>query len=429
MINHKMSIISFLISRGHNAYEVPGQMIFALINGVKTEWNWKGDSIIIGFGNDNADIVYLLGLIPATFSTRRTHRKKNKTNVIYINKGSSLPNDFHTIVKLIEKINPTRLKHKAKPTINNTFITYDHKSGRNQKEIDTVSPTPPIGINEDMVTKNNHCDCVQLTLDEINILNSLCGTGDYKKADVLFFGNEEGLGGDPILEVINTRKCHYYNDYETVDEFDRSNGHYYVDRSVKDYPLRPEILRYMARIMLYLGKRNGNWFELKDKDPDLYDIIRNYTKKKLCREKTGIISALFELRPLPRLKEGDDYKWPYCLGHIVEQDYLNAFSYVPNPNADLFHRNLAKERLRILKNLICSSQAKTIIGFGAKEPKKRALSIMFPNINFIEHTLYRNQTAYHTEICICDRKIEILLCPFPGQNMNLPALKAAAGLI
>ena len=252
--------------------------------------------------------------------------------------------------------------------------------------------------------------CHNLTQHEIDILNSLCGTGDIPNTNVLFFGNEEGLGGDTIQYVVQERMNHFPEELP-VDGNEKMNGHYYQDITGNSYPLGGAFLNYCSRLMLKLSNPGGNWCSPMGVDNLAAKKIRDYHKYKLFREKQPLKSGLFELRPLPRANEGE---WPYCEPGIIDKhQYLTAFSCTQDRGLDAYHTNLRDERIRILKNIFTYSSAKTFIGVGAREFKKCFLEEMYPNIKFRIIPLV-DVSIYYAQTNISGRDVRIYLCPFFG---------------
>jgi hypothetical protein len=255
----------------------------------------------------------------------------------------------------------------------------------------------------------NHINEVVLVQDEIDILVSQLGTGNQRKAEVLFFGIEEGQGGLPLIDVVNERIHHFHNNNKPICRRGKKlDGHYYDDISCNPYPMRSPFLNYCSRVMLHLNFPSVNWSSPMGNNI-ISNTIREYHKWKLYREEYMIKSGLFEWKPMPRI---DGNHWEYAPGILDRNQYENAFSF---NNTDAYHSKLKERRRQILINLFRCSNAKKIISFGEKEIKQNILHNIDSNIPF-DLIPCGNVEIYYANHNYRGRDIEFFLCPFPGDG-------------
>lgn len=252
---------------------------------------------------------------------------------------------------------------------------------------------------------------VVLVQNEIDILISQLGTGDQRKAEVLFFGIEEGQGGQALIDVINERIDHFKNDNKPICRRGKKlEGHYYDDISCNPYPMKSPFLNYCSRVMLHLNFPSLNWSNPMGNDT-ISNAIREYHKWKLYREEYMIKSGLFEWKPMPRR---DGNHWGYAPGILDRVQYESAFSF---NYADAYHTHLKDQRRQIILNLFRCSSATKIISFGEKEIKQNILHNIDPNIPF-DLIPCGEVEIYHANHMYRGRNIEFFLCPFPGDGFE-----------
>ena len=267
-----------------------------------------------------------------------------------------------------------------------------------------------------------------------------CGYGDYPNIQVLYIGNEEGLGGAENAQVINARINKYYNKGIQLVEGNRNEGYYWNPPKAGPAPNVP-ILNFMARQMLRFNEGNGiNWFQTFQENPQAKDQIIQYLGNELFREGNdrSFRSGLFDLRPLPRLNErqrpglyGNDFKWGV---------YLRAFRYSLRFNQGLQpYSQWRIIRAEIFVNLLQTAEnLRVIIVPGDRHGKKRFFE--FINLlegvellhNFEERNLPCGQPYYYNEISINNRaQIPIYIPNFfqSGRGIGLNGLEELTEVI
>lgn len=286
---------------------------------------------------------------------------------------------------------------------------------------------------------------ISISESQIDRLMSWFGYGDLKNADIIFLGNEEGLGGvagelESVLqgraEVLgNNPRCWLGNN--------RKNGCWEISAYEADVQLRSytnklkgihtnwepftksEMLQFQARMLLAIENENGEWFKKKDESPENYCKINEFVGESLYSPNAKVKSFLMDLRFLPRANES---YWPF---ESIDRDkYLKAFSYSPREMKNEYFQKYARPRAEILKKAIETSSAKVIVGIGDKNAKKNFFEMFVKNgwgeINFVEETLSTCK-IYSASANIGDRKVSILLSPFfssYGKNLlRLAGLK------
>lgn len=270
---------------------------------------------------------------------------------------------------------------------------------------------------------------MQLTNPEINMLNSYCGAGDLRNANILFFFNEEGLGGQTIQQAIAGKKSNFPKN-QAIDLKNKFNGHYHLIPNNITFPNRGALLEYTSRLMKYKSNPSGNWFDRKHVYQNSFTAIKQYQKNNLFREKVGFKSAHFELRPLPRKNESS---WPYLPNNnILQKDYNEAFKFYQGGRFNKYHDILRKDRVKILQNLFNNSSAEIFIGVGAVPFKKNVIKRIYPHLTFKPIPI-GNVFCDFASLNIGSRPVRIFLCPFFAYRgkgiVNLSELSALARLI
>lgn len=287
----------------------------------------------------------------------------------------------------------------------------------------------------------------EINKSQYNKLLSFIGTGDLPKADIIVFGNEEGVGGNPLYANIEARE-NYFGKNEGEDFYtytldlnrDHKNGFWnpsaiegekkvftIMERDKHELPKKGNVsggfLQYCARICLACEDNQNDisfWFEPKGKNKKASDKISEYIREGLFQPNMGIQTFLMDWRPLPRPNEGwwgSEYS-----KSIDKKSYLNAFNLrSSNKNFEDQFSNYSHDvefRKNILKNAVLFSKAKVIIGLGNIDTKK----------NFIKEILSLSEYDFkdikvegtNVKALMCNVKLEekqkqltIFLLPFP----------------
>ncbi|MGD7024747.1 hypothetical protein ACQCVK_19365 [Rossellomorea vietnamensis] len=240
----------------------------------------------------------------------------------------------------------------------------------------------------------------KLTEEKYRKLLAFIGYGDFKNADFIVFGNEEGTGGYGIEENVEARIGYYGKDEngEYVDCINPNNplegfwdnsasnkiARYLEDNgreNVEDIQyVKGSFLSTIARICLALEDEAANsefWFKTFTEHPDARDHIQLHILNNLFKSNSRIKTALSDWRPLPRSTEN---KWPqeYHQIHpeLKNNPYINAFNKVvtlPNEyrnDFSDFSQDVFK-RLTILKNTFTASNSRIVLSLGGVNGMKR----------------------------------------------------------
>lgn len=271
-----------------------------------------------------------------------------------------------------------------------------------------------------------------LSKNEYEKLLSFFGYGNFPKADILFFGNEEGLGGYPIDANIHARCCYYGRDkngnYINLLGTTWLDGFYEDNSSCKLSKLsglnpkktngHSNFLEIASRICIALEHNSGysnKWFQLYNHNKGSKEIIKQYSKSGLFKpQNNGKNSVLIDWRPLPRANEMTWYPVEYS--NIDKGKYLKAFKFSNSNNlVDNFtnYTNDVDRRKNIVENVFLKYPFPLGIGMGDIESKKKVIKNIFRGCNCI--TIYSlGKKWYKISICLPDDREKIfLLLPFP----------------
>lgn len=380
-------IIQFLETK-YIVKDRPNDGPFAVINGVKTEWNIRLRCIIIGIGTH-----WNFPALNKLLSNNSFPDIKIETsyggfirfcNFNYERPASSIE-CFKKFVKILES---TKLvlpeDHAGLPKARNSISSEQRQNG-----------------------------CVQLTNEETEKLNSFCGHGKLHDAEILFFGDEEGLDGDNIQTVI-AKRCKEAEENHCLDGSDYRNGHYHFSEVYEGNGNTIQMIMFQARILLYLNDPNGDWFSEKKDNEDAFIKIRDYHWNNIYIESSEwkYKTALTELRPLARRDEEGVDKWPYS--NIDYDQYIKAFRFGRGVITDKNIIKLLEDRCDILYNVFSKCpKIKVIVGIGDRESKMRFFKKIFREID-IDEFYINSKKFYHAKVKIENRTIDIFLCNFFG---------------
>jgi hypothetical protein len=256
-------------------------------------------------------------------------------------------------------------------------------------------------------------------------LNSFCGSGDFRNAEIVFFGNEEGLDRDDIQDVLKQRFNEVNTNVKIVSDY--LEGHYRIDWKTDDKAGKSQMINYQCRIINFLQEEgiNDDWFLPKGKNLKIDKKIEEYRVKHLYREKIPgqIITALTELRPLPRKNES---VWNYFKS-IKKSQYFKAYGFSTVRGLHQEYSDFRNHRLKVLKNLFNhSKKCKFIIGIGDQKAKLKFFKKVDPDIVFepvpdCNNKLLQANTKFNGKL------VNIYLLKFFGNgHMSLSDLKSVA---
>lgn len=284
----------------------------------------------------------------------------------------------------------------------------------------------------------------KITKEQYNKLLYYVGCGNFPKADIIIFGNEEGTGGYGIEENVEARFNLYGKNKQGEYEFSLSGKNYqsgYWEPSSRGG--RDKIISYLtnqggisktseftkgyflpavARICLALEhseKESHYWFKSYTQNPEAEKKIKKYILESIFCEKEGIQTALMDWRHLPRPNER---VWPEEYKDIADglggNKYLKAYS-LPKRNNNLANSfsNFSEDvtiRKNVLKNILEAIPAKIIIGFGNIPIKRKALNQILDPIKFEPLILNDIKIGVQAEKDVSGRKKYVFLLPFPS---------------
>ncbi len=346
-----------------------------------------------------------------------------------INKGSEFCEPAYFYPQELKVLNSNLsdgkvLSYEPQKMIKESFVDdMDHSEGSEYIE----SETPHWVISKDQYTR----------------LISYIGCGNFPKADILFFGNEEGTGTFSIEANVEARCSTFGKDAgssaanytfgnpdqngywessaiggrDKVVEYLRAKG----ENPVVTDNTRSSFLTSISRMVLALEKRDtvplDHWFQSSNVD-GIQKQIKEFALKELFCPRKGIQTALSDWRHLPRPKEGAWYE-AYQLTDTIQAKYLRAYNQFADGVEDSFSnysRDVEKRR-RLLMNAFEQSSATILIGLGgANGFKKEVLSHMF-GVSFepveLEHGIMMNRAVAALTL----KKMNIFLLPFPSAQV------------
>ncbi|MGG3161465.1 hypothetical protein ABEO87_07055 [Geobacillus stearothermophilus] len=289
----------------------------------------------------------------------------------------------------------------------------------------------------------------KLTSEKYRQLLSFIGYGNFREADMIVFGNEEGTGDYGIEENVEAR-IRYYGKNEAgeyVDCFnvnDLGEGFWesskedkiarylreqYGDEIEEKFYTKGTFLPTVARICLALecDRDNiGRWFRTYDECSSLKQAIQLYILNELFTKREGLQTCLSDWRPLPRPSER---VWPkeyseIWSDHSKENPYLKAFD-KPNARGGIktdfsnFTEDV-KRRMEVLKKAFIASTAKVVLCLGgANGMKKTVLKEMFQlrDRDFspldVRADSQNNLSSYRATVHLEHKDLHIFLLPFP----------------
>lgn len=291
---------------------------------------------------------------------------------------------------------------------------------------------------------------MKLDSNHIERLIAWFGYGNFNEAEIVFFGNEEGLGGYPIEAVLG--RCQLYgNDKNSWIENDWRLG-YWDETSYEGFlslgkitneirtekglppvlppppPLSP-FLEFQARMLLYFEQKDQRWFNVKNGlSKDQWNQIQEL-KKYLYSNKTEIKAGLVDWRPLPRPTEN---VWPYV--GIEEKPYISAFKLNKGylrKITEFSNGRLKKEELdeysmmlwnraELIRKVFIKFPFSMLIGVGDSPSKKKLLEFIFHNENlkFEKKSLRNGKTYEIAELNLPNKKLTIVLTLFFNHRSN-----------
>ncbi|MFK3988098.1 hypothetical protein [Exiguobacterium mexicanum] len=303
------------------------------------------------------------------------------------------------------------------------------------------------------MTTNFENDQFHLSEEEMKRLEKWFGYGAFREADIVFFGNEEGLGGYPI-EAVRARTRVYGKNSDTWLGEGWENG-YWDESGHTGYKLLGEVtneiraekglaphnkkegnprstmLDFQARLLLALEQPEYDWFALKDGKKD--EETTNKWKEKYERIQTlydkdhKIKAALMDWRPLPRQ---DENTWPYQLD---QNEYLKAFkpgkrylkkiqSAIETDNLDGLNEygKMVVARTKLLKRVIEQFDFPVIVASGDPDAKENLFKLIFADegITFEEKTLSNGKRYKKALVYVGNRELTILLSLFFDYRSN-----------
>jgi hypothetical protein len=211
-------------------------------------------------------------------------------------------------------------------------------------------------------------------MDSIKKLIRFCGYGNFASANVVFLGNEEGLGGGEISDEIRKRTKDFWDEGIALDGINKERGYYVSNKGGGD--AKGHFLLFCARLMLHLNRSENkqDYFQKQTENAEAFKEIKSYKINSLFNEDEKLLkyrSVLIDFRPLPRVNEktnssvytelNADFDW---------KQYIKAFR-LKNRGINKFHYQMLHDRTVVLKTVFSRKvETKVIIGIGDKEVKK-----------------------------------------------------------
>ncbi|WP_214828768.1 hypothetical protein [Exiguobacterium sp. s26] len=319
------------------------------------------------------------------------------------------------------------------------------------------------------MTTNFESNQFHLSEEEMKRLEKWFGYGAFREADIVFFGNEEGLGGYPI-EAVRARTRVYGNNSDTWLDKNWENGYWdetgdtgynlvgevtneiraekgLVPHNIKEGNPNSTMLDFQARLLLALEKPEYDWFALKrgkrnEETTDKTDITDKW-KEKYDRIQTlydkdhKIKAALMDWRPLPRQNEST---WPYQLN---QKEYLKAFKpgkryakkiqvAIKSDNLDGLNEygKMVVTRTKLLKQVIEQFDFPVLVASGDPDAKEILFKLIFAEkgITFEEKTLSNGKRYKKAVVHVGNRELTILLSLFFNYRSNCLGRDGLKGL-
>ena len=121
-------------------------------------------------------------------------------------------------------------------------------------------------------------------MEKLEKLIRFCGYGNYDTSNIIFLGNEEGLGGGEIEEEISKRTQDFWDIGYALDGQNKENGYYVKGEGAGN--AKGHFLLFCARLMLQLNdQRKGDYFfNRQSEDTEAFKMIEGYKINILYNE-------------------------------------------------------------------------------------------------------------------------------------------------
>ncbi|MBP1154001.1 MULTISPECIES: hypothetical protein [unclassified Paenibacillus] len=269
-----------------------------------------------------------------------------------------------------------------------------------------------------------------LTEEHIHSLLSFIGYGDVSKAQIIFLGNEGGLGDRSVEDNIASICFTYKENVNHCVHGDWTKGYWKQDqwkpgREVR-VPRSP-FLRLCSRMILALEHPDQpihSWFQQADHNV-IQDVKRFLMEGGLFTDRPGIQTALLDWRPLPRKREAD----PLPYDNINQKSYIDAFNFFDRPNNNPYIEWRTK-RLSLFQDLMKSYPVPLILGIGNIPAKKRMVDGIWGEQIYEEITLQPSGKKIAISKNIIGDNTRVILTPFFGyEHMGYSGVKDLAQYI
>lgn len=272
-------------------------------------------------------------------------------------------------------------------------------------------------------------------MGQIEKLISFCGYGNFDTANIIFLGNEEGLGGGEIKDEITKRTREFWDNGKAIVGNEKTNGYYVDIQTYED--TRSPFLEFSSRLMMYLNSpEHIDYFKKNSEDSKTFLEIKKYKINTLYHERPDLNfrSVLVDYRPLPRANESLTYSIYRELDSRFDwKQYSRAFRFQKR-NVDDYHLYLREFRSEILKNIFTRDQETlAIIGIGDKQTKRRFFETHIAFLEpFRDRYLSKDKAElFYGKILINGYIIPIFLSDFfqSGRGIGLEGLKILSKII
>lgn len=288
---------------------------------------------------------------------------------------------------------------------------------------------------------------MKITKQQYDKLLTYIGCGDLAGADIIFFGNEEGTGGNSIGSNIIAR-CDYFGkdkngEYSDCVEMSKgySSGYWQRDSQLggeivrrlegktlvdeKSGTNRSTFIETIGRMILALENQDvpvETWFKALAEKDEISNKIRQTKAKGLFRggEDEEIKIGLMDWRPLPRPNEScTGEKWPSEYQDINEKQYLDAFNFVKRKKEEPSSYILdVDKRKQIIRHFFEVYPKRVVIGLGQVDVKRQIFEGIFDECHFEELEIANNtMKCWKGTVQQEGGELNIFLVPYPSYQV------------
>lgn len=270
-------------------------------------------------------------------------------------------------------------------------------------------------------------DDVLLTDEHFEKLTMFVGGGSFDTSPILYFGNEEGTGGQPLQACIDWRMSLAEHGAGYINGRDWTQG-YWLDERKEEAPTNDVF-------MSHWHDQNPN--RRIPRQRTYYSPFCGYCDKFAKRvvrvePSNGIGDehgptnypwrwALSDWRPLPRASQSE---WKYDTGAFDAGEFFRAFAFDPRVR-DTRAIELRERRLDLITAVIRQFDFRVLVCIGEVPTKRHVVTAIGrrltggdPEFGVIDITPAGKQARYalRTDLRVNDRRLPVLLTPFWGNG-------------